>query len=339
MSNSTTGLQAYLFEAILSRFSKKSLAIIQLSDLLQISQDSVYRRIRCEKDIDITELEFLAKHFNISLDAYIYTQTNGVNFSFNVFSEKIERIEDYLDKVVESTTLMSRVPNSHTYYAANEIPIFYYCFFPEIIYFKLIVWGNNIWELPYLHNKPIDFELINERILKQSKQLIDLYRNMNSTELWSINLFDNTINQIEYYVQAGMFADTNDALMLCEKLQELLNQMEQMCKAGRKFHLKNDTGLGGSFQLYHNEMIYNNNTIMLDSPGFKSVYATFTNPNYIGSQDTKICNFTKNWFNKAIKKSKYLSGDDERSRNAYFQGISKKINTLRKKIELVLEEV
>ena len=39
----------------------------ELSELLQISLDSVYRRLRCETDITLSETFAICKHFNIPL--------------------------------------------------------------------------------------------------------------------------------------------------------------------------------------------------------------------------------------------------------------------------------
>ena len=40
----------------------------ELSQLLNISADSAYRRIRCETDLSITETVAICQHFNLALD-------------------------------------------------------------------------------------------------------------------------------------------------------------------------------------------------------------------------------------------------------------------------------
>ncbi|HET6225931.1 MAG TPA: helix-turn-helix domain-containing protein [Bacteroidia bacterium] len=43
----------------------------ELSDLLKISSDSAYRRIRGESALSIEEITVLCKHFKLSFDSFI----------------------------------------------------------------------------------------------------------------------------------------------------------------------------------------------------------------------------------------------------------------------------
>ena len=50
----------------------------ELSELLKISLDSVYRRLRCETDITLSETFAICKHFNIPLEALAEINSNMV---------------------------------------------------------------------------------------------------------------------------------------------------------------------------------------------------------------------------------------------------------------------
>ena len=55
-----------------------------------------------------------------------------------------------------------------------------------------------------------------------------------STELWSLNIFDNTLNQVEYHAESGYFARIEDALELCDMLKRIAKHMESMAERGEK---------------------------------------------------------------------------------------------------------
>ena len=330
-------LQDALLTRILSHFNRKSEAVEKLSELLNVGRDAIYRRLRGDTLLSPEEICILSEAFGISLDEVAFGQSDLVFFTFNALSQKINTVEDYLGSVDENLSRLSQLPNAKIKYAATEIPIFYYCTFPEIISFKLYVWGRTIWDLNHIQQKPFHFDFLPPHVMEMGRRLLDNYTQLATTELWSLNLFDNTLNQIEYHVNNGSFAEEKDALLICDRLQELAEHLCFMAEKGRKFKQSQDPDLGPDFRLYHNEMLYTNNTIFLSSPSVRIVFSTFGNPNFIGSTDPRICDYTEDWFEKVISKSGAISMASERARNWYFKGIQKRISQTRSRIKLQIE--
>ena len=160
-----------------------------------------------------------------------------------------------------------------------------------------------------------------------------------SVEMWSLNIVDNTLNQIEYHFHTNSFKERKDALGLCDKLLKLAHKLEVMAQQGSKVDTHSAHGNGGSnFTLYHNEIIYTNNTIMVDSPHFKSVYTTFGNPNFLKSSDLRLFNYTQKWFNDVIAKSTQISLHGEKNRKWFFDRLYRRIETVKQRIELSLND-
>ena len=61
-------IQNQLFNQIKDRLPENLSLVDEIADLLEISNDSAYRRIRGDKALEFEELGKLAKHFKISLD-------------------------------------------------------------------------------------------------------------------------------------------------------------------------------------------------------------------------------------------------------------------------------
>lgn len=332
-------IQSQLLTRIVERYTKRVDAVDALSKLLNIGRDAVYRRLRGDTLLTPEEIKKICQNYQISMDSYIFNESNTVFFVFNAFTQKITSISDYLNSLKAQIDALKSMNDIQVYYASSEIPIFYYCFFPQLISFKFYVWGRTIWDLDYMRQSPFKLDMIPPHAIELSKDVLNGYLNLYSTELWSINFFDNTLNQIEYHLISGQFADPQDSLTLCGYLKELAQQMRHMAEHGKKFRLKGDPTSGKDFQLYHNEMIYTNNTIMAKSEehNVRAVYTTFANPNFLRSTDRRIFDFTEQWFDKVIRKGSSISKEGERERNRFFRDIIRKIEFKEKSLKNYIE--
>lgn len=332
-------LQDRLFELVLQKYARKSDAVDALCLLLNTSKDPVYRRLRGDTFLSPDELVLLARQYQISLDALVFDHTDTVVCNFNAFSHQVNSFDDYLNSFLADLGQMRRLPEVHFYYASAEIPVMTYNFMPELICFKLYVWGRTTWNLEYLRDRPFDFSLLTPPMERISQAVLDHYLHIPGTELWSLNIADNTLAQIEYHVYAGGFRQTSDALLLCDKLNEWVAHLKKMAEAGRKFALgARPSENSAVFDLYHNEIVYTNNTALITSQIGKAVYSAFSNPNFIQSSDSKLCRYMEDWFTSVISKSNLISSSNEKQRDWFFQGLSKKIDRVKQRIITYLDE-
>jgi hypothetical protein len=68
----------------------------EVSELLKISADSAYRRLRGETDFSLEEMVLLAHNYNLSLDSVLLNSSKMVSFRMNELSAQISGIADYL---------------------------------------------------------------------------------------------------------------------------------------------------------------------------------------------------------------------------------------------------
>ncbi len=326
--------QTWIFEEIEKNYTKKADAIEDLAKLLSVGKDAVYRRYRGDSILAPEELKLLAQKYNISLDKFLCQASDKVSFSYNPFTRTIKSLEDYLNSLVEELGQLSRLPDVHLKYAVPDLPIFYLFFVPELISFKLYTWGRTIWDFEYLQDKKFDFDIIPYPLFEKVEEVAKLYCQIPSTELWSLNLIDFTINQIEYHVTSDKFANDKIALILCDKLAGLLLHMEQMAKEEQKFKIgaKPVEGIS-NFILYHNEMFYTDHTIIFSSQVQDGVFATFGNPNFLKSTDERVNVFINSWFQKLMSRSQPISTNAEKTRKWFFARLTKKVNALKTRIE------
>src|SRR5687768_11491876 len=80
----------------------------EMSQLLGISADSAYRRIRGETDITLNEAVELCRFFDISLDRLSPSNPNAVVFRVNKLTTDLESFGGYLDQLCEDLEWITR---------------------------------------------------------------------------------------------------------------------------------------------------------------------------------------------------------------------------------------
>jgi len=286
------------------------------------------------------EISLLTRTFNLSLDALVYEESSTVFFDFTPFSNSVTNVGGYLNGVLEDLKRVHQLPDVKIYYVSYEIPFFYYSFFPELISFKLFIWGKTIWELDYLKDRPFDFDIISYPDEKVIEDILKSFLSLDTLEIWSVNIIDNTLSQIEYFVNSGGFKNPEDAYVLCDKMSLLVEQWKKMAEHGKKFPLGNydEDNTRGEFHLYQQELLITSNTILVVSPVTKIIFPIISNPNYLRSTDQQMCDYQEDWFRKAIAKSTFISNQNEKARNSFFGVMDRKIAATRRRIESYLDE-
>ena len=327
-------LQEQILDKILAQFPKKSEAVEVLAEVFQVGNNAIYRRLRGETVLTPDELSMIAKRFNISIDAIIHKDTDKVFFSYAPARGRVKSFEDFLGNIFENMKPLLAMPNVSIKYATSELPFFQYCYFPEIIAFKLYTWGKNTWNFNYLRDAPFSFDLFSPLVEEMIQELLHAYLQLPSTELWNLNLLDNTLNQIEYYLESGSITQTTDALLLCDKLLALLAHVKRMTEQGKKFPVGAKTMEGRkSFQLFHNEMVDTNNTIIVETPRGQAIYSTFGNPNLLQTTDQRVTTYINEWFDGIMAKSQPISNHAEKARNKYFNRLIRKVESKKARLE------
>jgi hypothetical protein len=332
-------IQDQLFEIITGRYPRRADAVEALCDLLNLARDPIYRRLRGETFLSPQEMTVLARHYGISIDALITGDSDTVMCNFNAFSRRIKDFSDYLAAFNTDFEQIHRMPNAHLYYASAEMPVFTYNLFPELISFKLYIWGRTTWNLESLRNRQFSLDLVTPPIIRLSQELLGHYLRLNSTELWTAQILDNTLAQIEYHVYSGGFRDPKEAILLVDKLSEWLTHMKAMAVAGRKFNIGEKAEHGrGQFNLYYNEMVYTNITALITSDVGRLIYSAFCTPNFLRSTDAKLCSYAEDWFASITAKSSRFSVEGEKLREWYFRETAQKTERRKQRILQYIDE-
>jgi hypothetical protein len=327
-----TDLQKELFNSIKNTLPSHLSLVDTLADLLNISYDSVYRRIRGEKPITLNELKTLCEHFHLSLDQVLQVKTESVLFSAPDINSVDQEFTDYLKGMLKQMKYFNSFENRQMMYQCKDAPVFYFYLFPEIGAFKTFCWIKTVLDNPEYRNKTFSFsEFPFEDCYKLGQQIIKEYAVLPSTELWNFETFNSTINQLEYYRDAGLFKTGEDFKLVIESFNKMLNHLQEQANIGLKY-MPGDTDVSykAPFKFYINEVLLGNNTFILELDGQPVSIITYNALNYLITKDIRFSKKLLHGFNTLISRSTLVSGTGEKERNRFFMMQREKISQLLK---------
>src|SRR5450432_3328696 len=95
-----TNTQVLFFQQIKNVLPPHLSMVDEVAELLNISNDSAYRRIRGEKAIAFEELQVLCSHYKISLDQFLHLQSDAFIFSGRINDGSKTVFTDYLEDIL-----------------------------------------------------------------------------------------------------------------------------------------------------------------------------------------------------------------------------------------------
>ena len=101
---STTDPNLSIQSALLARIEAmrpKNISIVnELAEVLDVSTDSVYRRMRGETHLSIIETAILCNHYKISFDSLAFDQLQMVSFTYDDYSQTLESFINFFVKAL-----------------------------------------------------------------------------------------------------------------------------------------------------------------------------------------------------------------------------------------------
>lgn len=320
--------QIRFFERIKDIIPPALTLVNEVADVLEISIDSAYRRIRGETPLSIDELSLLTSHFKIGFD--LYSEKDGsVTFNYNQM-HGIEGFQIYLQDIYNELLSLAATPQSELYYAAMDIPIFHHFKHAELSAFKMFYWLKDVLNEPTLDSMKFSEALVPESLKKLGVEIYNAYCNVPGVEIWTGATINSSLAQIEFYWESGLIEKKEFALLLIEQLEDVLKtiqkQAEQSCKVIPNLHQIEN------YKLYYSDIEIGNNCILTQKNGIKAVYLSFHTFNKLSTYNTHFCENTLRWLNNLIRKSTLISGVSEKQRHIFFKRVYDNIEKLKDKI-------
>ena len=331
--NQSPPVQEILFQTIRNSLAPNISFVHDLSELLGISYDSAYRRIRGEKELSLEELKSICFHYNISVDTLFSLRSNHVTFTSLAIGENGFNVDDWLHSLETAIRKICDSRQHEIIYAAKDIPVFYFFEFPEIAAFKFYFWNKALIPNSSYENARLTLDPP-ANLLETGRRMLACYTKIPPTEIWSEETISSLLRQIEYCFVSGFFMHKEDVFRLCVVLESLLHHVQEQAERGFQFMTGFPTeGVENSFKLFNNEVLVTDNTILVETDGRKTVYSTYNVINQLITTNPVFCDTIEKSLRNLMQKSTLISGTSAKERCRFFNILHEKVRILGDKID------
>ncbi len=328
----TPELQQQLFNHLKEKLPPHLSLVDELEDLLGLSADSVYRRIRGEKPITMTELKTICEHYHLSLDQLLQLKTDTVVFRAPDLDKTNFPFADVLQSMLQQLQYMNSFKEKQMLYLCKDMPIWEFYLFPALAAFKTFVWAKSIHNDPAYAGKLFSLEeFMFSDCFTIGQQIIKQYNLIPSVELWNEESINSTLNQIKFYKDSGGFKYAADVTAIVDAFQQTLDHLRLQSERGVKF-MPGDPEIvhRASVQFYVNEVVLGSNTILAQLDQARLSFIPYNVFSYMVTTDRRFNESVFNGFHTLRSRSTLISGTGEKERNRFFTFLQDKVNVLRK---------
>lgn len=325
--------QKTLFESIGSRLPPHLSLVDEISEVLNVSADSAYRRIRGDKVLSLNEAQKLSQHFHVSLDNLMGISSDSVTFKLLYLHEETFSFTNYLKTVLSELERVPDIKSVELIFQLNELNLFHSIQFPEILAFKIYFWSKSNLDFKSYRDKMYSLKVLDDEILEISSRITGYYVKFNTIELLTQEFLISFLKQIEYYWRSGFFENDDDAILLCDKASELIEHLRKQAELGYKFAYGSEpSGQEGNLKLYSNNLTLTDNVIIINMGDQGITYLTNGAINLLQTANQDFYTRNLGMVNGIIRKSTLISGYAEMERNHFFNTIRESVVKVRERL-------
>ncbi len=322
----TTLAQDFLFQRIKEMLPQHVSMVDVVSEVLHVSSDSAYRRIRGETPLVLEEAKQLCDRFHLSLDQLLEIKSGFILFQTERLHYKNFTFEKYLSTILSQLQELKEYAGNEIIYLSKDLPFFHNFSNEPLFAFHYFFWMKSILRHPDFENLHFTPDCLSPEIKKLGTDLLQTYNSIPSTEIWNTECVNSIIFQVESYKEAGYFSDKSDVLKIYEATEQIIIHLKNQAGNGCKYLPGEHPDPGKTnFKFFCNRVTLGDNTIMGVADHFKTVFLNYDVMNYMVTRDEKFCNDTHNDLLALIRRSTLISNSGEKQRNIFFNILLSKI--------------
>jgi BetR domain len=324
-------IQILFFQHIKALLPPHVSLVDELSELLGISVDSTYRRVRGEKPLTLEEVRKLAAHFKLSVDQLLNLKSSdAIVFSGKYITPANFDFGMYLQQMLKDLTFVNSFKNRWLIYYCRDIVVYYYFTYPELAAFKNYAWMKTMFQFPALAHESFHADIFEKEVFDTCVKIARQYTMMPGSEIMNVNNIHTTLNQIEYYKTARMFRSEDELKIIYKQLHDMIDHIEAQAESGVKFMPgEKENSQSPEYKLYVNSFVTGDNSHFVIMEGGKASFMVHCHVNYLSTTDERHTNYQYNFLNNVMNKSILLSKSGEQLRSGFFYLIHEEIEKSR----------
>lgn len=311
--------QEFLFQRIKEMLPPHISLVDAVAEILHVSTDSSYRRIRGETPLVLDEAKELCDHFHLSLDQLLNVKSGSTLFQDVRINVQHYSYEKYLRDLLAQVEYVNSFVHKEVIYRTKDVPVFHNFYFEPLIAFRYFFWMKTIIQHPDFSNKKFSFDCVSPEIVNLSKELTKAYNNVPSAEIWSTECINAAISQIEFYKDTGNFLSVNDIKTVYKSLEQTFEHLKTQAEYGCKFMPdENPETKKNNFRFFYNRVALGDNTILVTMDRLRTVFLNYEVLNYMTTRDETFCEACYNELQAQMRRSTLISQTGEKQRNIFF---------------------
>ena len=335
MKENRPGLQQLLFQQVKDKIPDNMSFVHEIAELLGISYDSAYRRIRGEKELSLEELVKLTSKYDISLDSLLNTGGNNVVFRHYSLEATKFKIKEWLTIIMHDIWRIHQARTKEIIYAAKDPPLFHYFHFPELAAFKFFFWEKTLFDFPEHEEKKFRIDDTDPEIVEIGSKILRSSLTIPTVEIWNEDTFNILFRQIEYYWISGYFAKKDDLVNLLDILEKWVKHIQRQADYGFKFLYDQPAeGIENSFMMYENEVVLNDNAIYVKLDNHPTVYLTYNVLSLLISSEPSLCANVEQYMHRLMRKSNLISLTGSKERNRFINKMLATIEQTKSRLDI-----
>lgn len=297
-----------------------------LVDLLQLSKESAYRRIRGEIPFTIEEMLSIVVDLGVSIDEildYVPKQKSGFEIPSTILTDPIDGLARTLKINNNFIKNLSEAESSEVIIAFNRLSIIIHIkldYVFKFLYYKYLI---------QTHDLPLNFSLsdlvLSEEIdFLRKEYLYYFHRIKNTTYIFDENIIPRFIKEVLYYYNRNLI-NKEELLLIQKDLFELIDQIYTSTQTG-----KNMNGENINIYLSMFDLSSTSSYIEYDSNHIVRLWInTITPVNLYGNEIVEI---QKKWFTSLKKQSTLITQSSEMQQSQYINKQRKLVNEMMKNL-------
>ena len=322
-------LQIRFFDRIKQAIPPGVSLVDDVSQVLDISIDSVYRRLRNETSITVEEVALLCNHYGISFDLFS-KGSDIISFGYESMGN-VSGFKHYLESLLEDMTRIKKADNAQIIWAAIDIPIFHHFNYPLLSAFKMFYWMKAVVDVPFLAKEKFSPEHITPELAELGKKVYEVYCEIPVIEIWTDETINGLLKQIDFFWDSGNFKTKEDAIAVCNDVRDEINTIMKQAEMRNQLLTGNEKDRI-NYEMYQCDIEIGNNCIYTRHNDIGAIYLSVHTFNKIKTTNKIFVNQSTVWLDNLIKKSTLISGVSQKNRYKFFKKAKAKIDRLYNKI-------
>lgn len=326
-----TSAQDFLFQRIKEMLPQHVSMVDAVSEILHVSSDSAYRRIRGETPLVLEEARQLCNHFHLSLDQLLNVKSNYTLFQADRVHHLELNFQKYLEGILTRLQQVNGFMRKEIIYLSKDLPFFHNFLSEPLFAFHYFFWMKSIIRHPDFEDKHFNMDCLTPELKQMGAEISHLYNIIPSTEIWNTECVNSIIFQLEYYREAGYISSSADVKKIYESLESVIYHLKDQAENGCKFLPgENPQTKKNNYRFFYNRATLGDNTLVAVTEQIKTVFINYDVINYMSTRDEKFCNDIYDDLQALIRRSTLISETSEKQRNIFFSIMLGKINDRKK---------